>query len=122
MSDKLSERDLSDLEFNQLTIEERKQLTHQKLRLKREIFHPNMLLMQSNFLNSEIQSIQASQEKHYFNKLIDCGSIPQSGKQFVCLMSLDCKQQLLNYSKCLVQFQKSAFLCKLPKLELVDCY
>jgi hypothetical protein len=81
-----------------------------------------MLLMQSNFLNSEIQSIQASQEKNYFNKLIDCGSIPQSGKQFVCLMSLDCKQQLIAYSKCLVQFQKSAFLCKLPKLDLVDCY
>lgn len=37
-------------------------------------------------------------------------------------MGMGCKLELVMYTKCLVQFQKSTFLCKIPKLEMMDCY
>ena len=37
-------------------------------------------------------------------------------------MNLDCKNELVKYTKCLIQYQKSRFMCKIPKLEMRDCF
>ena len=50
-------RDLSDLEYAQLTLDQRKALAKQFLHLKREIFHPNIMLMHSTFLSSELREL-----------------------------------------------------------------
>ena len=46
-------RDLTDQEFSSLTIEERKRLVGQKFRMKKDVFHPNLLLMNSYFSTEE---------------------------------------------------------------------
>ena len=40
-----------------LTIEERKKIVGMKLKIKSEIFNPNYLMMQANFLNSELTEL-----------------------------------------------------------------
>ncbi len=71
-------RDLTDDEFNSLTIEQRKRIAAKQLKLKREYFHPNMMLMHSNILQSEFREVNSRNEEaaQYMEKLINkCGPI-----------------------------------------------
>ena len=51
-----------------------------------------------------------------------CGPMRNGGEQMACIMNLDCKRELVMYTRCLIQYQKSNFLCKVTKLDLIDCY
>jgi len=37
-------------------------------------------------------------------------------------MNLDCKNELVDYTKCLIKYQKSRFMCKIPKIEMMQCF
>lgn len=50
-------RDMTDEEFERLTINERKTLAGKALKMKREMFHPNLMLMHSIMLQSELRDI-----------------------------------------------------------------
>lgn len=59
----------------------------------------------------------------YLGRLSECVMKKKTApEQMVCVMGLGCKQELVMYSRCLIQYQKSRFLCKVPKRELMDCY
>ena len=62
-------------------------------------------MMHSNFLNSEISALEenSSEESKYINGLFDCSGY-HGGKMLVCMMNLSCKQELVYYSRCLVQY------------------
>eukprot|EP00347_Sterkiella_histriomuscorum_P005482 403356448 len=118
------ERDMSDSEFKALTPQERTKIINRRLKLKPDMFNSNQLIMQSNFTNQELLSIHTegnNGEWQYFTNLLNCQG-KQGGSRIACLMNLDCKSELIKYSRCLVQYQKSGFLCKVPKNDLFDCY
>ena len=56
-------RDLTDEEFNSLNLEERKKIAAKQLKLKREYFHPNMMLMHSNIMQSEFRELHSRNEE-----------------------------------------------------------
>ena len=98
-------RDMTEDEFANLTLEERKTHAKKVLNLKRDMFHPNLMLMHSNFLQSEFRELSAKSEKgfEYLTRMINqCGRIQNPGQQLVCLIQLDCKRELAQYTKCLI--------------------
>lgn len=50
-----------------------------------------------------------------------CVNMRNHGQQWACFMRLGCQSELVDYSNCLLKYQKSRFLCKIPKLGLIDC-
>ncbi|CDW84822.1 UNKNOWN [Stylonychia lemnae] len=117
------DRDISDQEFNKLSAELKLKLIARKLKMKQEMFNPNYLIMNSTFLNSEIQALSQNEpEGQYISQLMDCSNKLDAKSKMLCIMSIDCKSQFLKYQRCLAQYQKSTFLCKVPKIEMRDCY
>jgi ribosomal protein L29 len=71
-------RDLTNEELNALTLSQRKDLAKKYLKLKREYFHPNMMMMNGNFLQSEFRDLNSKNEEaaQYMMKMINiCGPI-----------------------------------------------
>ena len=89
-----------------LSIEERRKVAMQLLNIKKEYFHPNLLLMSSNLLPSEKEAIEnqgAEEDAKYVQALMGCQH-KTGGQQVVCLMNLDCKPELVNYTRCIIQY------------------
>lgn len=56
------------------------------------------------------------------NMVSKCGPLHTGGEKMNCIMNLDCKNEFAMYLRCHIQYQKSTFLCKVPKLDMYDCY
>ena len=118
-------RDLTDEEFASLTQDERKSSARKVLHLKVNHFHANMMLMNAQFLPSELRDLEARDPPAaaYLRDLTNkCAKLTNQGQQLVCMLQLACKSELAAYTKCLIQYQRSPFLCKVLKNEMLDCH
>jgi hypothetical protein len=64
-----------------------------------------MMMMHSNFLQSEFRQVYSKNDEanQYLLRMINqCGPIRNQQKLLVCFMNLDCKNELVKYTKCLI--------------------
>jgi hypothetical protein len=72
-------RDLTDEEFGRMSIQERQAKAVKVLKIKREYFHPHLMLADSTILASELMDMNAHSQlsSNYLNRLVNkCASIP----------------------------------------------
>mmetsp|Transcript_9848 Transcript_9848/g.7413 ORF Transcript_9848/g.7413 Transcript_9848/m.7413 type:complete len:110 (+) Transcript_9848:196-525(+) len=101
----------------------KKQMAVANLKMKNEIFSPNIVFLNGNFLVKELHMIAEHPELFdYVEGMGQCAG--KNGMNLlVCMMRQNkCNSELVDYCKCLVQYQRSKFICKVPKLELKQCY
>ena len=61
--------------------------------------------MHSIFLQSDLKHVAGADQEtfDYMESMINkCGPIQSQQKQMVCIMNLDCKPELVAYTKCLI--------------------
>ncbi len=99
-------RDLSDEEMKNMSMEERKKVARIRLNIKKEVFHPMLLMMSSNKLKSEkdaVHNLGSTEEVNFAVNLMKCQD-EVGGKQLTCLMNLDCRSELVYYTRCIIQY------------------
>ena len=81
------------------------------------------LIMNSEMQRSEIKTLAQSGDidtLQYYFKLKECKN--KTKKELgACLINLDCTKQLKQWTLCEMQYQKSNYICKLPKLDYYEC-
>ena len=72
----MERRDLTDAEFQRLSLDEKKHIVSKSMKMKRDVFHSNLMMLTSNFLPSEINELTSKSVEGlgYLDRLVNqCG-------------------------------------------------
>ena len=102
---------------------ERTKLFANSFKFKSDYLTPKLLMASDNILPSQMDALQSDMDQQtlkYVESLGQCMS-KEGQRRAVCLMKIDCAEELGALSLCVMKNQKSMFLCKLPKLNYISC-
>ena len=99
-----------------LTKEELEKMKTKQISLQSDNFYSNILFMDSKLTNYEmINVLQSKQQVDYYVDLMKCHK-PESSQRNECILAMDCKINLLKYSRCLIKYPDDmSHLCLVSK-------
>ena len=108
MYETYGQRDLTDEEMSKLTRQDKIDLAKPRLKIKRSVFDSNLMLMGTSFTEEEAVRLEeygnSNGDLRYLMKLPECFDLSTQKPNINCIMNMDCRKELVGFSRCLIQY------------------